>query len=461
MTQIYKIAILMLAGLHLTKTVIKTDLTVIFVVAVIVLLFGVIVMGQGFKKITITFMILGVFVLTKFEQPFSAWVTALNSMTNVIAILVIMQMFTIPIEVGRYNLAIRYWFNKSFKGEGGLFLFTTVATHVFTSFLMLGAIPVVISLMEDTLKTRVSHYERFISTAISRGYVLASLWAPGAVNIALVVQATGVSWSKLFFPGISLAIIGIVLSYFLETRLAFSAKGMRFTHSVDRQGERESLDREHRARHRAWHIIIVVVSLSTLTLLLAKLNLGSSSSPVILAGAIVVLVWILQFRREPKLQATLWNYWDVGVLKAADIAPFFIAIGLFTSALEQSGVINIFQGFLQNYANSFGIFSIVLIPLVMICLAVLGIHPFISIVMFGQVLTALHLPVSDVTVALCLALGASTSFMVSPFAGVIMAISKFVNVKTQDVALRWNWVFCLAFFSVGIMLAYFWGKILG
>ena len=48
MTQIYKIAILLLAGLNLARTVVKTDLTIaIFVAAVIVLLFGIIVMGKG------------------------------------------------------------------------------------------------------------------------------------------------------------------------------------------------------------------------------------------------------------------------------------------------------------------------------------------------------------------------------------------------------------------------------
>lgn len=50
--------------------------------------------------------------------------------------------------------------------------------------------------------------------------------------------------------------------------------------------------------------------------------------------------------------------------------------------------------------------------------------------------------------ALCLAVGGSISYMVSPFAGVIMTIAKFVNAKAQDVAIRWNWILSIVYFFV-------------
>lgn len=459
MKQIYKFAILILTGLNLVRTLYKVNLTVAtFIAAVIVVLSGITLMGKNFKMVTLTFISLGLFTLIKFRLPLIVWMESFNSMTNVIAILVVMQLFTIPIEVGKYNLAIRYQLNRSLKGEGELFLFTTFATHIFTSFLMFGAIPVMITLMEDTLKRQVSNYERFMSTATSRGYALASLWAPGAVNLFLVVQVTGVSWAKIFFPGLFLGLLGIMLSYFFESRRNFSA-----VHQIGLNLSEEgiSIQEEKQIRKKVWHIVAVVVALSTLTMLLAQLKLGSSSSTVILAGALVALFWILLFRQEEELKATLHKYWDYGIFKAADIAPFFIAIGIFSNALQRSGLNNLIESSLRGYAHNLGFFAIVLIPLTMIILAVLGIHPFVSIVMLGQILTSLHLPLPSETVALCLALGGSISYMVSPFAGVIMAIAKLVNAKAEDVALRWNWSFCTAYFSLGIILAYFWGNILG
>jgi hypothetical protein len=455
MKYFYKIFILVLAGLHLLRTLVNFDLSYpIFISAVIVILSGVSMMGKGFKKATLTFLTIGVLMLIGFAQPLKIWVSSFNSMTNVIAVLVIMQTFSIPIEVGKYNQAIRYWLNRSFKGQGGLFLFTTLATHVFTSFLMFGAIPVMFSLMEETLKGRVSQYQRFMATATSRGYALASLWAPGAINLFLVVQATGLNWTKLFLPGVILGMIGILISYFIEKRLSFSS-GER---EVDESYKEVRLE-EKQNGNKVWHIIFVVVSLSGLTLLFDRLNLGASSSTVILAGAVVALVWIIQLRKLSGMSQALENYWNNGILKAADIAPFFISIGMFSAALEHSGIIIQMQGNLQNYANQLGFYAFILIPLFMIFFSVLGLHPFVSIVMFGKILTSMHLSISPVTLALCLALGGSISYMLSPFAGVIMAISKFLNAKAEDVALRWNWIFSVSYFIVGIVFAYFWGNL--
>lgn len=113
---------------------------------------------------------------------------------------------------------------------------------------------------------------------------------------------------------------------------------------------------------------------------------------------------------------------------------------------------------MQCFASWLGAFAIITIPLLVIIAAVLAIHPFITIVMFGKILTVLNLPFSSTTVALCLALGGSIAYMVSPFAGVIMTIGKFVGAKASEVSLTWNWRYSLSYFAIGICFAYFWGQ---
>ncbi|MDP3177008.1 MAG: hypothetical protein Q8M76_03820, partial [Spirochaetaceae bacterium] len=60
-----------------------------------------------------------------------------------------------------------------------------------------------------------------------------------------------------------------------------------------------------------------------------------------------------------------------------------------------------------------------------------------------------------------LAVGGAASYMITPFAGVIMTISKLIGAKATDVAVRWNWRFSLAFFAVGMLFAFAWGAIFG
>jgi len=454
MTLIFKIVVWLLVCLHLIKPFIHGDLTVdIGICAVIVLLSGLTLMGKSYRKATLTFLLSGSAMLFYFDKPLSVWLIGAGAMTNIIAILVMMQIFSIPIQVGQYNNAIRYWVNRFFKSEEGLFLFTTAATHVFTSFLMFGAIPVMVSLMEQTLKGRVKEYERFMATATSRGYALASLWAPGAINLFLVVQATGVSWSAVFIPGVILSLLGVVLSYLLERKRFVK---LRAGHSE----AFELADTSGAAKKpgKAIHIVLVVLGLILVTFVLDKMHIGNSSNRIILAGLIVGFSWLSLFFRQPVLKTAVGDYWRNGIIKAGDLAPFFIAMGIFSTALEQSGILGLIQTEVQGLATWLGIFAIVAIPLLIIGAAVLAIHPFITIVMFGKILTMLNLPFSSTTIALCLALGGSISYMVSPFAGVIMTIGKFVGANASDVALTWNWRYSLSYFIIGIFFAYLWGQ---
>jgi len=453
MKTICKIAIVVLAGLHLIKAVATINATMaIFVVSIVVLLSGLVIMSKGFKKATIVFLAIGTAMLFQSSQPLSVWILAVNAMTNIIAVLVIMQTFSIPIKMGEYNIAIGYWLHKYFKKEGTLFLFTTISTHIFTSFLMFGSIPLMFSLMENTLKGHVGDYKRFMATAISRGFAFASLWAPGAITVLLMVQTVGVTWSEIFVPGIILSIIGFVISYLIE---------MKFNLSVNtkyNEIDNKVLYSEKCDQGRAFHIIWVVLSLILFNIILEKLHIGSSSNRITLAVAIVVLLWTLQFIKNPNLKTTLRNYWKNDVLKTADLAPFFIAMGIFFIGLEHSSFIGVIQFSLQNFTNTWGLLSIVIIPLLIIVCSIFGIHPFITIVLFGKIFTLLQLPITPVTIALCLALGGTISYMVSPFAGIIMIIAKFLDARTVDVAIHWNWLFSLIYFWVGIIFAYFWGQ---
>jgi hypothetical protein len=130
-----------------------------------------------------------------------------------------------------YDEAIRLWAEKRFRSERSLFIFSTLITHVLASFLIMGAIPLSMTLLGSTIRSRRRQPDRFLSAAISRGYVLTAIWAPGAINLHLVVQATCVAWSSILLPGAVMAALGLGLSYWREKR----PKGVLF--GADRMDE--------------------------------------------------------------------------------------------------------------------------------------------------------------------------------------------------------------------------------
>ncbi len=457
MRQIYKIAIVVLALMLLIEILTKVDLTIaIFITAVIIGFFGIPLISKSFRIVSIIFLIIGLVLLVWYHQPFTIWMASFNYMTNLISILTVMQLFTIPIEAGKYNLAIRHQLKRFCSKEGSLFFFTMFITNIFSSFLMMGVVPVVVSLMEDTIKNQVPHYKRFIARAVSRGFALGILWAPGAATIFLVGQVTGAGWSKVFFPGLFLSFAGMVVSYLLE--LKKNHVSVMPGNPDAEMGDLSDCE-EKENRRKIWHIAGAVISLVALTMLFIRLKIGSSSTSVILSGVIVFLAWILLIRKELQLKTSIKNYWDNAILKAADLAPFFVAIGVFSGGFAHSGLNRFLELSLQGFAGSLGLFAIILVPLTIILLALLGLHPLVSITLLGQILMTLHLPLPLVTIALCLNLGASLAYMVSPFAGIIMTISKFIDAKATDVAIRWNGLFCIIYFVLGISAAYCLGRI--
>ncbi|MBP1764601.1 MAG: putative rane protein [Firmicutes bacterium] len=414
-------------------------------------------MGKGFKKITMVFLGLGVGLLLFFHQPFPVWMTAVTSMTSLISILAIMQLYSIPIQLGNYHMAVQHWLTKSFKQEKTLFLFTTFVSHILASILSFGVIPVMVTLLGDTLKGKISHYERFISAAITRGFGLVVLWAPGAINVMLVIQATGVKWSDILLPSMVFSVIGMATSYFLEARsyLAVTAD-LNLGSGAEPQAEESS------AVSKAVHVFAVVAGLLVFIILLEKNNFGySAANRIMFAGAIVVLFWILFFVKRPGFTATLRNYWQKDLLKTVDLAPLFISMGIFSTALQSTGALMLIQPYLQTGANAIGIAALAVIPVLLILCAVVGIHPFISIVMFGHILTSLQLPIPAISIALCLALGGTISYIVSPFAGMILMLSKFINCRAVDISISWNGVFSAILFVEGIVFAYCWGRYFG
>ena len=447
-----KIAILTVTMIHLIQPFYPRDLSIgLFIATLLLLASAIPLQTASFKKITLIFLIAGTLLLLYAKEPPRVWIQTTTSMTNIIAILTVMQLFTIPIETGKYSDVIAFWLNRSFKKESSLFLFTTLVTHLFASFLLFGTVPVMVSLFGQVLRKSVSNFERFTAAAVARGYALVVLWSPGAINVFLVLQATGVQWTELLVPGLLLSLLGIVISYFFETTMVLSKRKLAI---IPIRTDLQLAE----AKRKSIHIFAVVLGLVFTTMFFEQLQIGTNASRIILAGLSVSVIWIANYLYDPKLPAVLKDHWENGVLKTVDLAALFVAMGVFSGAIDQTGILLSMQPHLQAFANQIGIFSIILIPLLMIVLAVIGIHPFILIVMLGKLLTSLHLPIPNVSLALALSLGGSISYILSPFGGIVLTLSKFIDAKATDIAFRWNLAFSIIYLTAGILFSYLWGR---
>jgi hypothetical protein len=453
MTLIFRIGAVSIALLHLSKVFLPfIPAWLLSLASIVLLVSGLAFMNPGFKKATAVFIIAGFGLLACTRQPAEAWISACNSMTNMVAIMVAMQAVSIPVFMGHYDASIRDWAGSRFATESSLFIFSTMITHLLASILMLGAIPLSMNLLGSTIKSRTDRYDRFLSAAASRGYVLSHLWAPGAINLYLVVQATGVSWSSMFVPGMILALLGLALSYWMESRPG----------GVLRAGRKEAGRTSEAVESAAIrHVVIVAVAIVAIVLALERLSIGAGYTRIMLAGLLVAALWTALLSKAGTLKAAARNYWADGLLKVRDMGPFFVAMGIFSGALESSGLVERATPVIRAASVWLGIAGVAVLPLTIIALSLVGLHPFITIVLFGTILSKVDLPLPRLTIALSLAAGGAASYMISPFAGIIMSIARYTGAKASDIALRWNWKFSLAFFCLGVCFAFAWGAVFG
>lgn len=418
-----------------------------FICAILILFCSVPTMNPSFRRSSLFFFLAGAALLVMFHQAYGEWVAGMVSMLNIIAILAVMQLFSIPIQLGKYNAALETLYYKKFDNEFSLFFLVSFITHFFASFLLFGTIPVMISLFDNLLKRYATDYKRFAATAISRGYSLVILWAPGGVNILLILQTTEVSWVDIFFPGFILSMMGIGLSLLMErSRLS--------THKLEsgkilHQPENEMTISD--ALKKMFEVFAVIVGLIVLMVVFDWTGFATSTTRILFSGLIVVGLWLWHLRNQPGLRQELEDYWNVGLLKTMDLSALFICLGLFSNSVLRSNLLAYAQPVFAEMTAFWGP-SILLLgtpPIIVLC-AVMGLHPFVSLVILGQMIVGMDLGAPRLPLALALSLGGALSYIVSPFAGIVLTLSRFLDSRPTDIAWRWNWQYCIIYLVLGI-----------
>jgi len=164
---------------------------------------------------------------------------------------------------------------------------------------------------------------------------------------------------------------------------------------------------------------------------------------------------------KARFRVAVREYWDDGILKVRDMGPFFVAMGIFSGALEASGFLKFISPSIQAASNWLGIFSIAVLPLIMIVLSIIGLHPFITIVLFEKILAATPMQIPILSIAISLAVGRAAAYMISPFAGIIMSIAGYTGAKASQISVQWNGKYSIAFFFIGVVFSIVWGGLMG
>ncbi|WP_245994794.1 hypothetical protein [Companilactobacillus furfuricola] len=452
---VYHILILGLVLTQLLGLIIPIDLTLLEAVfAIGVSIFGIQKLSKSFQIATIIFFVMGIALLGTAGLSVIKFASAVISMIDIIVLLIVMRLFLVPVSVGNYQSSVEEFMKQHVNGPKQTYSFVMLVTNLLSSILSMGTIAIVLSILGDSIKRQVKDSDRLSSTAVTRAYTMGTLWAPGAATIFLISSVTKVGWTRLFVPCFILGTTGLFLSYLMEHNQAYM--------KVKPVKNDEIVQLNNQKNPSLLGLVFAVVALLVLSFIFMHNKIASSMDSVTIAGLLIVLFWTLLLGlRKIKQQQTftadlkksIVSYWQKGMVGGASLAPFFVGIGTFTYGFEHSTISVSLTKNLSPIFASLGWWLILLIPIIVVFVSLIGIHPLASVALIGKVIMSMNITLSPVLVALGLNIGSVASYMLSPFAVIIMIVATILNVKPTTVSLRWNWKFCISFVIVSLALA--------
>lgn len=129
---------------------------------------------------------------------------------------------------------------------------------------------------------------------------------------------------------------------------------------------------------------------------------------------------------------------------------FFVAIGLFSNSFEHSPLSKMIGQSDSPFITQLSWGALILIPILVVAFSLIGIHPLLSVTLLGQIMMGLHLPFIILALALGLNIGSVLSYMMSPFAGIVVVIANILGVSSATVSLRWNGKYCIKFLVLSL-----------
>ncbi|WP_017186850.1 hypothetical protein, partial [Alkalibacillus haloalkaliphilus] len=139
----------------------------------------------------------------------------LNTNVSVLAIFIFVPLLSIPIYQGNYLVYLETVFNYYIKTTKQLYIYVKSAIMGVGSVMNLGTVPILFQLTDtESYKP----YRMLRTRALGRGFAMAFMWSPYFISVALIISYFDVEWIQIFPLGIVMAVIGIVLGSYFESK---------------------------------------------------------------------------------------------------------------------------------------------------------------------------------------------------------------------------------------------------
>ena len=403
--------------------------------AAAVLLLDLPFMGKTFRLPAWIFFLLGAAVLLFCRAPLRQWEQGLSSMMKTVVILVVMQGLALAMRRGGYEQAAAECLCGRSGSLAGLFCLILLLSH------LLGCVVVILAAISPAVRQRLPDSRRFLAASLSWGYCTLFLWAPGTVTVLMSMQVFDLDWQSYFPPAFALSLLGLALGAGIAH---FRFRGQSLASAGT---ETVSPGAWRKLRCLAGVLAVIVAAVA----LLERLGFSTSIGRLLVTILTVTAVWLTAQGRVPEAPPLLRQWWQDYLPKNQDLAAFFLSMGVFSAAIQYSGFGDRLTELCAGHSGLLGPLVLPLLPLAIVAFSLVGLHPFVSVLMVGPILAGLPLPVTPLQLGLAMSLGCCLSYMLSPFAGLILTLSHELQEPPLRMCLRANLPFAIPYYLLATL----------
>ncbi|OWZ83709.1 hypothetical protein [Natranaerobius trueperi] len=410
--------------------------------------------------LSLVFLIFGSLLLVMEGATFDAYFISIRRMANIFALVTLIRALGVPMELGGYSDDIRSFVNKEIKGEGLLYIMTTVIAYLIGMSIVVASVPVVFYTIERAVKSVSRKPEKFLSMAIKRGLFLALLWTPASPLMAVSLDASNASFNQVFLPAFVVSIIGLSLATIFNhpggvkraTELIMFTFSTKSEDKPDESHPPELLKAFGSGKTKA--LIVILLMLIVLLVTLEQLSDFGMLDLIIVVAVIFSFIWCLIINKgQLYLKKARELFYD-SLPRYSNQASLFLSAGFFAGAIGKAE--DLVAGVLEGLIVGIGSLGILyLIPVVIIVTAIAGVHPLISIIILGEGFGAMDGVVSNELLGYSFLLGGSLALLISPFSAATLITADLVHRAPFKVGVVWNGLFGVYVLIVGLLILSF------
>ncbi|MDQ0429517.1 hypothetical protein QOZ98_002345 [Planomicrobium stackebrandtii] len=362
---------------------------------------------------------------------------ALQTNANLLAIFIFVPLLSIPIQQGQYLKYIEVIFAHSIKKTHHLYLFSTVAAGSIGAVMNVGTLPILYDLTDTS---SFKPFDEVRLKALSRGFVMAFLWSPYFISMALVLSYFDVTWLQLFPIGLAVTAIMMGLGFLGERKNNLSIpKAVAVKNTV-------SLGT---AKRKVFELAVILLTVTAAILFIESLSDLSVLTIIPLTAIVVSAVWSLFLGTPRELVANSQQYIHVKVPSMGNELSIFIIAGAFGTALLNNGADDWIRSLLEALNITHVLLLIPVLALLMTIPAWIGVHPIITAAILAITLSNSPLFADDhLYLSLGLLAGWILAILSSPFSGLNLLLAAISRKNSVYIAFKLNFKFALLIWIV-------------